>query len=379
MTLTGGQVGDAGAVPTRPSRRWYLVAGCLLAGAAICVALAVAGFFALNRQIHDFQRVRVPGQGAVTFAQPGGYVLYVEQPGQCCSVAVGTGNSAPFPNWSMNVGLVPVAGGPRASISSWGSSPESYAVSGHQGQAAMSVTITRAGRYLLGASNVSPRSVTDIAVGRGIGHALLIPFLLILVAVLVFLPAGLLVGGVTAYRRHRARRPPGQFTRPAETPWPAMGAAGPAAAYPGQPGPYPPGGYGAIAPGYLQGGPVGFGEAIKQAFANAFDYRGRASRSAYWWFALFEVIVSVALDLLIFIPLGLRSGSFFVIVPVLAISGIVVICLALIALSLLVRRLHDIDKSGWWILIGLVPFVGPIVLLVFTLLEGTPGPNRYQP
>ena len=41
------------------------------------------------------------------------------------------------------------------------------------------------------------------------------------------------------------------------------------------------------------------------------------------------------------------------------------------------RRLHDTDRSGWWYLITLVPFVGGIVLLVFTLLKGTPGPNRF--
>jgi uncharacterized membrane protein YhaH (DUF805 family) len=60
------------------------------------------------------------------------------------------------------------------------------------------------------------------------------------------------------------------------------------------------------------------------------------------------------------------------------ILGIAGIYLFLVGLSLLVRRLHDIDRTGWWVLIGLVPF-GGIVLLIFSLLEGTPGPNRYQP
>src|SRR5215204_5898732 len=48
-------------------------------------------------------------------------------------------------------------------------------------------------------------------------------------------------------------------------------------------------------------------------------------------------------------------------------------------LAVTVRRLHDIDRSGWWILIGLVPLIGVIVLLVFALLDGTPGDNRYGP
>jgi uncharacterized membrane protein YhaH (DUF805 family) len=376
VTFAGGQDGDATRASIRPSRRWYWVAGCLLAGAAVCIALAVAGFFSLNGQIQGFQRVRVPGRAEVSFAQPGGYVLYIEQPGQCCSVAAGTGNSAPFASWSMRVGLVPVAGGGSPSLRSWGSSTESYAVTGHQGQAAMSVTIARPGRYLLAATNVSPRSITDIAVGRGIGHALLIPFLLIAVAVFVFLPAGLVVGGVTAYRRHRARRLPGQVSQPAVAPWPAMGASGPAAPYQIQPGPGPPGSYLATPFPYLHGGPVAFGEAIKQAFSHGFVYRGRASRSAYWWFVLFEVIATFVLDLLLLIPFALKSGvvtGLFI-----AVFAVAAIYLALVALALTVRRLHDTDRTGWWVLIALVP-IGSIALLVFTLLEGTPGPNRYQP
>jgi uncharacterized membrane protein YhaH (DUF805 family) len=48
-------------------------------------------------------------------------------------------------------------------------------------------------------------------------------------------------------------------------------------------------------------------------------------------------------------------------------------------LAVACRRLHDIDKSFWWILIGLIPFVGGIILLVFACLPGTPGQNRYGP
>jgi uncharacterized membrane protein YhaH (DUF805 family) len=155
-----------------------------------------------------------------------------------------------------------------------------------------------------------------------------------------------------------------------------MSAPGPAGAYPA----YPPGGYGSYPSpslGYLEGGPVGFGEAIKQAFSHGFVYRGRASRSAYWWWALFEVIVLFVSELLIVIPAAAHSNAavavFFIIL------GIVGIYLALVGLAVTIRRLHDIDRSGWWVLIGLVPFVGGIVLLIFSLLEGTPGPNRYQP
>jgi uncharacterized membrane protein YhaH (DUF805 family) len=158
-----------------------------------------------------------------------------------------------------------------------------------------------------------------------------------------------------------------------------MSTQGPYGVYPAQPGAYPPPGGG---PGpslsYLEGGPVGFGEAIKQAFSHGFVYRGRASRSAYWWWVLFEAIVWVVLELLIIIPAAAHPApaAFAVIFLVLGIAGIY---LGLVGLAVTIRRLHDIDRSGWWVLIGLVPFAGGIVLLVFSLMEGTPGPNRFQP
>jgi uncharacterized membrane protein YhaH (DUF805 family) len=58
-------------------------------------------------------------------------------------------------------------------------------------------------------------------------------------------------------------------------------------------------------------------------------------------------------------------------------SGIYSLAVLIPSLAVTVRRLHDIDRSGWWILIGLVPLIGVIVLLVFALLDGTPGDNRY--
>jgi hypothetical protein len=185
------------------------VAGGALAAALICIALAVAGFFSLNRQIKDFQRVTLPGQAEVTFTQPGGYILYVERPGHCCSLAVGSGDSAPFPSWSMNVALLPGNGGPPVSINVWHGAAESYGVAGHEGQTAMYFTIGHPGRYLLDATNAVPHSITDVAVGRGIGHGLL-SLLLILVALFALIPAGLVVGGITFFRRRRARRNPPQ-------------------------------------------------------------------------------------------------------------------------------------------------------------------------
>ena len=136
---------------------------------------------------------------------------------------------------------------------------------------------------------------------------------------------------------------------------------------------YPPqDGYAPAGPrGYLRGGPVGFGDAIAEAFRNMFNYAGRASRSAYWWFALFEVLAWVGVLILAVIFAALRVPALSVLLYVAAVIGSI-----LVGLPLTVRRLHDTDRSGFWYLIALVPF-GGIVLLVFTLLEGTPGPNRY--
>jgi hypothetical protein len=205
----------------RPSRLWYVVASVLLAGAVTCLVLGVASFFDLNRQIEDFQRVSVPGQAQITFSHPGDYVLYVEGPGHCCSFYTG-GGQAPFARWSMKVAMQPAGGGPLVSISTWRGAIDSYAVTGHQGQTAMYFTIRQPGKYVLGASDVTPQSIADLAVGRRIG-GLFIPIALILTAIFALGPAGLIVGGVTAIRRrgHRNRPPPPWSAQPFLAPEPA--------------------------------------------------------------------------------------------------------------------------------------------------------------
>ena len=139
------------------------------------------------------------------------------------------------------------------------------------------------------------------------------------------------------------------------------------------PGYAPQGGYGPAAQqGYLQGGPVGFRDAVILGIHNAFTYTGRASRSAYWWFAAFEVVAWIGV-----LILALIFGAIHV--PAIAILLYVLAAIAsfLISISLVVRRLHDQDKSGFWYFIAFVPFIGGIWLLVLMLLEGSPGPNRF--
>jgi uncharacterized membrane protein YhaH (DUF805 family) len=114
---------------------------------------------------------------------------------------------------------------------------------------------------------------------------------------------------------------------------------------------------------------VRFGEAIRSGFDHYVKFEGRASRSAFWWWALFQFLVtSVAavIDFAIF-------NSFGVFYALTALG------LLLPSFSVAIRRLHDTDRTGWWLLIYLIPLVGAIVLLVFFLIDSDPGPNRYGP
>jgi hypothetical protein len=166
----------------------------------------------MDKQIQEFQRLAVPGQRVVHFSDPGGYVIYIERPGSCCAFSVGSGGSGgvgtgpPFSSWSMNIALQAVGNGQPVPIRTWRGATESYAAAGHQGQTAMYFTINRPGAYNLGARNATPNSLSDVAVGRGIGHSVFIDVLLLLIAIFVLAPAALLIGIITAVRRRRARR-----------------------------------------------------------------------------------------------------------------------------------------------------------------------------
>jgi uncharacterized membrane protein YhaH (DUF805 family) len=97
-------------------------------------------------------------------------------------------------------------------------------------------------------------------------------------------------------------------------------------------------------------------------------FDGRAGRAEFWWFVLANVIVYVALGILAQI-----SGIFLILYFLYGIAMIVP------SIAVAIRRLHDTDKSGWFLLIGLIPLVGAIILLVFYALEGNNGQNMYGP
>jgi uncharacterized membrane protein YhaH (DUF805 family) len=135
----------------------------------------------------------------------------------------------------------------------------------------------------------------------------------------------------------------------------------------GQQGGYPPPGY-PTQRGYLQGGPVDFQSAIRLQIENVTNFEGRASLSAYWWYALALFIVNAVLEIF-----SVAIGS----VALSLLIDLAAFVVGLSALSVAVRRMHDTDKSGWMLLLGLIPFVGWIVVLIFALLPGTPNQNRF--
>jgi uncharacterized membrane protein YhaH (DUF805 family) len=104
------------------------------------------------------------------------------------------------------------------------------------------------------------------------------------------------------------------------------------------------------------------------------DFSGRAQRAEYWFFTLFYVIFFLALSLV-----DGAAGLFNVIYGVGVLSGLFALAMIIPSISVSVRRLHDTSRSGWWLLIGLIPLIGAIVLLVFVCLDSTPGTNTYGP
>ena len=95
-------------------------------------------------------------------------------------------------------------------------------------------------------------------------------------------------------------------------------------------------------------------------------FDGRAGRGEFWWFALANFLCFIILAILMQI-----SGIFVILYIGYAIAVIIP------SLAVAIRRLHDSNKSGWMLLLGLIPFVGFIILLVFYIMEGTSGPNNY--
>ena len=104
------------------------------------------------------------------------------------------------------------------------------------------------------------------------------------------------------------------------------------------------------------------------------DFSGRARRKEYWMYALMLFVALLVLGMVeTMLGLGGTVGPYGLLTIVLLLGTLIP------SIAVGVRRLHDTGRSGWWMLIGLVPVVGGIVLLIFYVLDGTRGPNEYGP
>ncbi len=103
-------------------------------------------------------------------------------------------------------------------------------------------------------------------------------------------------------------------------------------------------------------------------------FSGRTRRKEYWYFGLFNIIFMIVLAVI-----DGATGSFSAAAGMGMFSGIYSLAVLIPGIAVLVRRLHDTDRSGWWLLIGLIPFIGAIVLLIFTVQDSNPGENQYGP
>jgi uncharacterized membrane protein YhaH (DUF805 family) len=112
-----------------------------------------------------------------------------------------------------------------------------------------------------------------------------------------------------------------------------------------------------------------FGDSVTLCFRRYTQFTGRSPRAEYWYFVLFLVLVYLAAVIL---DAALFDGAavFYTIAS---------LGLLLPGLAVAIRRLHDLDRSGWWVCLSLIPLIGSIILLVWFVSPGTPGPNQFGP
>jgi uncharacterized membrane protein YhaH (DUF805 family) len=113
-----------------------------------------------------------------------------------------------------------------------------------------------------------------------------------------------------------------------------------------------------------------------------FSFEGRIGRAPYWYFMLAIIVIFGILGAVAGVSLTSSMSANSAAPPSGGAAGLLLPLVSLVilwpALAIAAKRWHDVDKSAWWILIGLVPFVGGLIALVFNgFIAGTPGPNRF--
>lgn len=122
-------------------------------------------------------------------------------------------------------------------------------------------------------------------------------------------------------------------------------------------------------------GKVGFSRAVALYFTHFFDFKTRSSRSEFWWVFLFNLLLPFAVGIAASL-LAAITGSMAVASIMGKITGIWMLISGIPTLALTVRRLHDVGKSGWWLLMGLIPLVGGIIVLV-QVCRRSDGSNQW--
>lgn len=114
-------------------------------------------------------------------------------------------------------------------------------------------------------------------------------------------------------------------------------------------------------------------EATKICFTKYARFSGRARRAEYWWFGLFQISAVFGAMIIDVLNFSTRWGDYG------PISSIFMLITTIPTLAVAARRLHDIDRSGWWQLLSLVPIIGLIVLIIWLATAGDKGENRFGP
>jgi Protein of unknown function (DUF2510) len=212
-----GEGAAMGARRIRPAVFWYWVAGAAVLAAVVWFALGLfLGVRSINGQVERFQRVPIPGQAEVSFAEPGGYTLYYEGWG----AADEQPTIPPF-----RASLVPVGGGEEVSIQGYGGS-QTYDLGGHSGRALATFRIEQPGRFLLRTEGEPQDVEANVAVGGSVGPGILRTVIPTLAGTMILVLGRAVLAVVVAVRRNRARR---LLPMPAAQSPPAWGqATGPA-------------------------------------------------------------------------------------------------------------------------------------------------------
>lgn len=113
-----------------------------------------------------------------------------------------------------------------------------------------------------------------------------------------------------------------------------------------------------------------FSQAVSNGFARAFDFQSRAARSEYWFWVLFVFLVNIAASAVDAGLYGHVDGP---------VSAVVLLALLIPGLAYAVRRFHNLGRTGWWVLLLLVPVIGQIAVLIWFVQPGDEGPNPYGP